>query len=469
MIKFNMKSYIVLLFASLLFFQSCDLEDVNDDPSRPSEAGLNLLLPDAIAQAAYNQSATSARLSGIVTQQFFGSEAQQEAYTMYLIGTDVFNNMWRTGVYAGVMKSTNNIVKIAAEQGAEHYQGIAKVIMANELLFTTAQFGDIPFSNALQGTENLKPSYDSQEAIFASIDRLLSEAVAHFAASDDSGKVPGSDDLIFGGDLEKWTKYAHSLSARSLMMRSKKGSSMDAVLAAVEKGFASSADNATYTFSSAITGANPLAKFGEDRSGTLLIDPNFYRSLDANNDPRALRYVSLTVNDADTTFSYHGTPELVWAQRDASIPLMSYSELMYIKAEALARNNASADEVGAALKAGIDANVTVVTGAVNEDFSTAQSDLSGQSSDEMVQSIIESAYYSYYGHAFQQVWNNYRRTGYPALTPNANGVNAFDPSGVVPRRWLYPIGEENSNLANMQAAISAQGGHLLDNDIWLFE
>lgn len=467
MTKLNFKIYIPLLLSVLVLFQSCNLEEVNDNPGRPSDANVDLFLPNAIAQSAFNQSATSGRMAGIVMQQFRGGEAQQLGYTDYLIGTGVFNSLWRFGIYSGVMKTAKTILEKAETTGSVHYKGIAKVLLAKELAYCSSMFGDVPYSDGFQRVDNFKPKYDTQEEVFKTVETLLNEAIADLSAEDNSPKKPGGDDLIYGGNAGQWIKFAHSLKARYLMLQSKRGASMDAVLAEVEKGFTSTGDNATFKFESAISGASPLAKFGEDRSGTLLIEPAFFTKMVELNDPRRDKYVSI---NADTTsFNWHGTSNLFWAQRDAAIPMMSYSELMYIKAEAMARSGASAADVAPVLKSAIDANVALVTGAADEAFSSAQSDLSGKSQEEMIQAIIESAYYSLYGHGFQQVWDNYRRTGYPALTPSPEGVNGFNPSGVVPRRWLYPSGEENSNKANMDAAISAQGGHLLDNDIWLFK
>ncbi len=58
---------------------------------------------------------------------------------------------------------------------------------------------------------------------------------------------------------------------------------------------------------------------------------------------------------------------------------------------------------------------------------------------------------------------------YPALTPSPIGSNGFNPSGVVPRRYLYVESETQTNKDNVAAARAAQGGALLDVDVWAFE
>ena len=67
-----------------------------------------------------------------------------------------------------------------------------------------------------------------------------------------------------------------------------------------------------------------------------------------------------------------------------------------------------------------------------------------------------------------EAWTDYKRTGYPDLTPNPAGVNGFNPSGVIPRRYQYVTDERFSNTANVEEATSRQGGDLLDVDTWAF-
>ena len=48
---------------------------------------------------------------------------------------------------------------------------------------------------------------------------------------------------------------------------------------------------------------------------------------------------------------------------------------------------------------------------------------------------------------------NWRRTGYPVLTPNPGSV-----SKTIPRKMVYPQSEFNLNNANVNAALAAYGG-----------
>jgi hypothetical protein len=64
----------------------------------------------------------------------------------------------------------------------------------------------------------------------------------------------------------------------------------------------------------------------------------------------------------------------------------------------------------------------------------------------------------------QEVYNNYRRTGYPALVPNNYPTNAT--GGQIFRRCIYPISEQNVNTVNYKAAVARQGTDDLMTRIW---
>jgi hypothetical protein len=200
----------------------------------------------------------------------------------------------------------------------------------------------------------------------------------------------------------------------------------------------------------------------------LNIDGRFADWMDARTDPRKDLYMKLNAAGTDWVFHESGDGNLYWAQNNTVVPLQSYVELALMRAEALQGTGAGEAEVSAALAAGIAASMQQVglDSATYGAYVAAQSDLSGLSDAEKMERIIEEAYSSYYGFSFLEVWTNYRRTGYPALSPSSNGVNGLNPSGVIPRRFPLPIREETTNATNYQAALDRQGGGLLDVDTW---
>lgn len=456
----HIKYISALLLASVLSFTSCDMSETNVDPSRPVDVDLNLILPAAIGQAAYNQMALPARMSGIVMQHFQGFDAQQVAYTDYVIPDNTFNNYWNFGSYAGVLKDTRDLVDKATAEGQPYYQGIALILRAEALGYLAAAFGDVPSSEALLGTEQLKPTFDAQRDVYTRILSDLDNAIALFGGAAVEGG-PSSDDLVYGGDAAGWIKTAHAYKARYQMQLG----DLTGAQTSINNSFATASEEPFFQWSAAQINANPLARFGLERPNTLIIDFRFGERLFTTNDPRTSNIVDVQPADAtdisevDQFSFYSGSnPNLIWAQNDSRIPLISLVELKFYQAE-------------------ISGSLADLQDAVRESMlqygvSTADADayITANVTSASLADIMDEAYVALYGHASSIVWHNYRRTGFPALTPSAGGSNGLNPSGVIPRRWLYPIDERTTNGDNLNSAITSQGWttDLLDNPTDIF-
>lgn len=469
----------ITLLSSMIFYFGCgDLEQINIDPTRPEEIALNLMLPDALSQTFFNQGTNSARVAGIIMQQFEGFDAQQVAYTDYVLPDVTFNNYWSTGLYGGALRSAQLMVDQAGTEGAPHYAGIGKIILAANYGDAASYFGDIPFSEALKGLENFKPAYDTQEAVYAGVQSLLDEAIGDLGQP--VGGTPTVGDLIFGGDAEAWIKTAYALKARYLMQTIKRNpGAASTILDLVQnKAFQSAGEEPSLTWSDSEDGNNPLAKFGLERPNTLVISNNFADILQSTNDPRFEIFIAPEEDDVDAPtdtlyWQFHSIKpkfdgRLYWSQNDSRVPLITVEELKLIEAELqLAGGDAAAAK--ASMVEAVNASFAHV-GAEDTDgaYIAALEERFDNASDPL-EVLIGEAYVSYYGHAFHQSWVNYRRTGYPNITPSANGNNGLNPGGGIPRRYIYPLTESETNNDNLQAAISRQGGALLNQDVWAFE
>mgnify|MGYP000264983251 CR=1 FL=1 len=79
-----MKFKIILFTISSILFSSC-FKDVNNDPTRTTDAGVGQILPGLEAQSARNLGSIGARVTGCVIQQFVGLNNQPAGYTTYEI------------------------------------------------------------------------------------------------------------------------------------------------------------------------------------------------------------------------------------------------------------------------------------------------------------------------------------------------------------------------------------------------
>lgn len=83
---------------------------------------------------------------------------------------------------------------------------VARITKSYIFWTLTDRWGDIPYSEALQGTNDLSPAYDKQEDIYKGLLKELKEAIAQF-----DGGAPVRGDIMYGGDQAKWKKVANSL------------------------------------------------------------------------------------------------------------------------------------------------------------------------------------------------------------------------------------------------------------------
>jgi hypothetical protein len=95
--------------------------------------------------------------------------------------------------------------KLIALNGSNNNQiALARIVKAYRFLMLTDQWGDMPYSEALQ--LKTQPKYDTQQEIYNGLFKELKKAVAQF----DGGAVPAGD-IVHNGNLTRWKKFANSL------------------------------------------------------------------------------------------------------------------------------------------------------------------------------------------------------------------------------------------------------------------
>ncbi|WP_111685504.1 SusD/RagB family nutrient-binding outer membrane lipoprotein [Winogradskyella tangerina] len=446
-----------IFFITMLFACGDDFGDLNVDPTRPGgdNAQVVAIVPIMQTQTHRNLLSSAARIAGIFTQQFKGFDAQQVAYTQYAIGESTLANFWEFGLYTGSMRDCIDTIERAEVQGdIPATQALAQIYLAVNLGIATNLWGDIPYSEAFQGSDNVTPSYDSQEEIYNSIFELLDDAIVNLQLNDPQGTQ---------GDLvnANWTAVAHALKARFHIQLSKRDPDAGSkALMEIQSAFTSNAQTPSFIFEGNANGGNPLALFGIQRPNTLIIGDYFDSVTDG--DPRKVNLM-VANPDNDQLYFENGNDDLFWAQFDSPSPLISFSELKFIEAEAQLLTGENSAVILNTIRDAVRANMEYL--GVNESEIVTYTNAIITSD---LETIINEKYKALYGSNFIQVWNDYRRTGYPNLTPDPNGVNGSNPSGVIPRRILYPDSERLANNEAYENAIAAQGGHLLDDDLWAF-
>lgn len=445
--KINFKKISMLLILPFLLF-SCEKwidPDINVDPNNPSEVSVDLLLPTAQVEIAFQLGGDLMRPNCMWTQQLSGVARQSLTYERFVYREADVNNVWYYALYPSALMNCKIIIDKANEEGSPHYAGIAKVLTAYTLGVMTDLWGDLPYSEAFQGAENLTPGFDTQEQIYATINNLLDDAINNDLIAGSSTMSPGDDDLMYGGDLGMWIKAAWTIKARYAIHLSKKNgnSAYTNALQYLANGFADNAEDLEFVFGSNNLEENPTYQFDRDRGdircGAKLID-----MMNANNDPRLPLYAAPDDNGAfvgAAPGSGNGGASWIgpgFASANSPVPFISYAELLYIKAEALLQTGDNPGAITAynnALQASLEKNgVFDQTWFDANKFTGATIDLA---------TIIWGKYVSLF--LQPEVYVDLRRTDLiETLTiPNAATLSQF------PRRWPYASSEKTYNAANV--------------------
>ena len=431
--------------------------DINIDPNNPTDVPVSLLLPSVESEMAYTMMGNDAvRPTNIWLQYFNGWARQSLTQGRYVYKSSDVNNLWGAAYQSNLM-DLKQIIDKSEANNSPHYAGVAKILTAWELAFLTDLFGDIPYSDAFQGNNQLMPAYDTQEAIYTTVQSLLDDGIADLTATE-SVESPGGEDLFYGGNLGNWTKLAWSLKARYALNLSKINGNQaytDA-LSYAAKGFESNADNMKFQFNS--SQKNPLFQFMDQR-GDITMASTFIDMLHNDNDWRVCVFSSdsAAVGGEPGTDEYEGIalPGDFVAKEDAAVYLMTYHELKFIEAESYFQLGDVANSDTAYLEGAFASVYLTVTdyyedlfsdegGKLNEDTIktwTWYNNINVAQASLDLETIMKQKYIANYGTI--QSYNDWRRTGFPTISPASNTTTD------IPRRFPYPQDELDYNSANV--------------------
>jgi hypothetical protein len=285
---------LALLFV-LAGTSGCDkFLDINTDPINPVDVRINLLLPTtqgAMANSLGHSVQGLGQPASAIMQQLVNGRVG--AYTL---DGNTFNNPWQ-GLYTSTLSNNEIVINKASATNAWGYLGIAQIQKAYVFSQMVDVWGDVPYSEALkgQGAENIAPKFDSGEAIYTDLFRLIDEGIANLRKADDSNP-PSADDLIYGGSKTKWIRLGNTLKLKLYnQIRLTRNVSADVTpLLATAADLITAADD--FEFRYGIGAGSPENRhpgFQGDYAGSSRennINPYFYNLLKDNNDPRIPYY-----------------------------------------------------------------------------------------------------------------------------------------------------------------------------------
>ncbi len=503
----------------LLFSVGCtkDFEEINQNPNFPEQAASELLLPGVMRQMAYN----------------WGNQGWEEGFTVVQYGArlqftsgDRYNWSPTNNPYFDAYDSMRDIENVIRDNkdnpDGQNYYGVALVIKSWIYSYLTDAYGDVPYTDAIRGLsdDNITPTFTPQQEIY---DGMLADLKMANTLLTDANNISG--DIVYGGDVLKWRKFANSLRLRLLMRisdvdQAKATTGMNEIAndLATYPIFESNADNAALQWNS----DNPQPKY-DTRSGSfdeVRLSLTLETRLKELNDRRLIVYAQPTsasekgiysdnlddyvgmpnsLDDAKAlSYSPTGNPEqsgsnyisrlgVLLTCRACDVEnasptasqtiIMDFAELQFILAEASERGFISTGDAGQYYVNGIRASFAyytdrIVAGGWNEIATDLQSfDLDGYiaqadvvyagSTVEKLEKVALQKWIGLFYTGFE-AWSDWRRTGMPEIVPGADAANG----GVVPVRFQYPNEVKSTNEANYEAAVSRQGADGLNTKLW---
>ncbi|GLU54773.1 SusD/RagB family nutrient-binding outer membrane lipoprotein [Dyadobacter frigoris] len=423
-----MKKILFTFLALTVAATSCKdkFDEYGVNPNDPETVTAASLLTGAEVSTFAAYGGQLGRVTSMLVQQTAGTSegSQTQAFANYTITEADVVNEW-ANLYNG---SLNNTLTLINDYGAEnpYYAGMAKVITALNLGVATDLWGDVPYTEAIKALSgNFNPKYDKQEDVIKSIQTLLDEAITALSTAKTANKfIPGSDDLIFGGNTKNWINAAYIIKARyaNRLSQSDPSGSAAKALEYLAKVDSSASDMNAMFFNTGNT-YNQWYDYYNNRTNYLKMGKFFIDFMATTKDPRLPFFATLDedgnysgtpVDDQDQTTTSDPGPGI--ASADSPIALATYTEAKFIAAEAQLRLGKAA-EAAAAYNIAVTASVKRVTGsAISADF--AKTTASETASSLTLEKLITQKYVA----LFTQIepYNDFRRTGFPKLTANQN-------------------------------------------------
>lgn len=483
--KYNI-SFLLLLLA--ITWSGCkkDYLELSTNPNLPIAVTPGLLLTGALQGTAlalngntkansgnyYTSYVMYACWIGYLTDSPGGAPIQLVQYAFVNADFDMWSKVFlNLSNYNALGKSTNE----------PYYLAIGKIMTAFNFEQMVDNYNDVPYSEAFSNT--LTPKYDKGSVIYDDLMKQLDAAIVMIQNAPASATNPGTSDIMYGGKMQNWLKFANTLKLRIAIRQSnltaKTAALKTAIAATSAIGYLDSSNPATvnpgYLNSDANGGQeSPLwMNYGFTQSGSAQSNNssymanayglNFYLN---HNDPRVKQVYSVNASGNLVGMEFGATvttpaglapsrvgPGVLQSATMNSI-IMSAPEALFLQAEA-ASTGMIPGSAQTLYNAAITASFKDLLVANPETAAAAyyaQPDIAfpaGGTFAQQQKAIIVQKWAALNPYGALEAFNEFRRTGYPdniplSIYPGANAPNQIT-------RLYYPASEYQTNGANANA------------------
>jgi Starch-binding associating with outer membrane/Prokaryotic membrane lipoprotein lipid attachment site len=468
---------LTIIFVAALMLSGCNkIKDFGDTNVNPQEVTTlytsSVLANQMVGLAGW---ANSGR-AGMYCQYF--SEAEYPSTSRYSIPQLSFQ-----GNYSGSLLALKTVIDKSTNANEK---AVARILSQYLYWNMTDAWGDIPYSQALKGPSVI-PVYDKQEDVYKAMIAELKSAVTGFDATNSL-----NGDLYYGGDISKWKKFANSMRCVMALRLSKR--------------YPGATEYAAAQFKDALTTAGGVITSNDDNCkltypGGTYRNPYYETHLNARDLGESAPLVNLLASLGDNRQAAFGTSATgvpygldesgvnTWreanpgwsrifadAYRTETYPttIMNAGEVYLARAEALDRGWTTSEESGLAqslsslFQAGVNAsfgrwNLPAPSAAY---FSQAANVLVAPGANANLKAIAIQRYIATFPNGLQG-WSEWRRTGFPVLTPATKPLSASH--NQIPTRYTYAVDEYTQNPTGVATAVTRikpSGTDVQEGKVW---
>ncbi|MDB5199340.1 MAG: hypothetical protein JWO92_1303 [Chitinophagaceae bacterium] len=504
----NIFKYIAVIIP-FITMSSCDknFEKVNTDPVSLSSIDPAYLFSNA-QRLCVN---TTVHYEAAIVQQIITPQPGSLAGGNYNIKSDIQTRLTFDSLYKGPVKNLIDVINQTKDVPAKsNLYNMARIVKAYVFQILVDTYGDVPYSEAglayLDAT--YLPKYDAAEDIYNDLLKEYMEATKEL----DAAKPLSTQELFYNGNIAQWKKLGNSLLLRTAMRLTKvnPAKAQQYVVIATNPAngglIESVTDNAKIVFSTTFNNVF-VERFHAAERGNYYMAAPFVDYLKSTNDPR-LKEISVKYQfpanalgstgtedtnpanqigmplgyNAGTISTAPGFPGAIGGGYAYSQPnrrtvtaitapafLVTASQTLLLEAEAAQRGWTSGN-VATLYNAGVRAHMNQFKQYLSSsEILPASQDAYLATNPFNPAKALEQINTQYWISSYinwSEAWANFRRSGFPALTPNPYPQADPDVKGGFIRRLTYPDREYSVNEINVKAAVAHQGPDVLSTRIF---
>lgn len=449
-----------------------NLTDLNIDPKNPSTAPSYAFFTNA--QRSLMNTLTSSNVN-LNIYRLIVQYWQETTYTdesNYDLATRSINDAVWNALYRDVLRdfqeAKNLIPNDVSDAGVQKNElAITDIMQIVAWYYLVTTFGDIPYTEALDINKPF-PKYDDAKTIYNDLLTRLDADIADLSSSEGSF---GGADIIYGGDVAKWKKFANSFKLKMGMTiadvdNAKAKSTVESAVAAGV--FTSNDDNAEFQYLSSPPNTNPIwVDLVQSGRKDFVAASTLVNKMESLDDPRSDNYFTLDANGGysggdpgeSSNYATFSKPDETITAPDFPALLLDYSEVQFFLAEALQRGyNVGGTAAGHYANA-IAASILYWGGTTAEATAYIAQPSVAYNPANWRMSIGIQKWIALYNRGWD-AWIEWRRLDYPQLSPAAQALSD------IPVRYPYPVNEQNVNRINYEAAAAAIGGDDVSTKLW---